>query len=239
MSTETINVISPNHQKDTFLSVKRSSAFAWFVVTVGGLFYCYAYFLRVSPSDMMANLLHHFNINATMFGNLAAFYYYSYTPMQLPVGVIIDRYGARLILFAACLIATLGVFLFTIANNFYFAAAGRFLVGFGSAFAYISVLKLAAIWLPPNRFATVAGGTTAIGIAAAIFSDLYLGEFVQRIGYQHALLSSIIGGVVLSVIIFLFVRNRPKPKYGIDKSDSINFETVFSGFWEMMKSKQM
>lgn len=238
MTTETTTQYSSSKSRPSIFSSETSTFYAWFVVVIGGLFYCYAYFLRVAPSDMMANLLHHFNIDAAMFGNLAAFYYYSYTPMQLPVGFFIDRYGARLILFTACLIATLGVFLFTIADNFYFAAAGRFLVGFGSAFAYISVLKLATIWLPPNRFATVAGGTTAIGMSAAIFSDIYLGEFVEKIGYQHALFSSIGAGVILSIIIFAFVRNRPTLTTSSSRTLP-TFKEVMQGFLKMTQSKQM
>lgn len=182
----------------------------WFICTIGMLFYCYNYFLRVSPSVMETDLMRNLHINAIQFGTLAAFYYYAYTPMQIPVGMIYDRFGARYVQFIACLTATLGVTLFIYADNFFLASIGRLLIGLGTAFAYIGVLKLASIWLPPNRFATIAGLTTAFGMLSAIFSDKYLTAFVQMVGYKNALHIAIIVGVILSVLIIVGIRNKPK-----------------------------
>ncbi|MDR3490869.1 MAG: MFS transporter [Gammaproteobacteria bacterium] len=186
------------------------SLLPWLICSIGMLFYCYNYFLRVSPSVMQHDLMQNLHISASQFGNLAAFYYYAYTPMQIPVGMIYDRFGARLVLFFACLFALLGLGIFISANNLLMASLGRFLIGFGTAFAYIGVLKLASLWLAPNRFATVAGLTTAFGMASAIFSDLYLTKFVQLLGYKNALYSALMVGVVLSFFILIFMRNKPK-----------------------------
>ncbi len=68
----------------------------------------------------------------------------------------------------------MGLIIFIQANTLWMASLGRFLIGLGTAFAYIGVLKLASIWLPPNRFATVAGMTTALGMISAIITDKYL-----------------------------------------------------------------
>lgn len=191
----------------------------WLICGIGMLFYCYNYFLRVSPSVMQSDLMQNLHITAYQFGNLAAFYYYAYTPMQIPVGMIYDRFGARIVLFIACLVAVLGLAIFIGANDLSVASAGRFLIGLGTAFAYIGVLKVASIWLPPNRFATVAGLTTAFGMVSAIFSDLYLTKFVQLLGYKNALYTALIVGAVLSVFILLFMRNKPR-------SNVVNIKTV-------------
>lgn len=182
----------------------------WLICTIGMLFYCYNYFLRVSPSVMQTDLMQGLHINAIQFGTLAAFYYYAYTPMQIPVGMIYDRCGARFVQFFACLTATLGVTVFITANSFLPASIGRLLIGLGTAFAYIGVLKLASVWLPPNRFATIAGLTTAFGMLSAIFSDKYLTEFVQLVGYKNALHTAIFIGIALSFLILIGIRSKPK-----------------------------
>lgn len=182
----------------------------WMICVVGMLFYCYNYFLRVSPSVMQNDLTQTFHITATQFGTLAAFYYYAYTPMQLPAGMIYDKFGARFVLFFACLLAVLGLSLFIAADDYFSAGAGRFLIGFGTAFAYIGVLKLASVWLPPNRFATVAGLTTAIGMTCGALSQKYLTKVVELVGYKQALHSALIVGIILSVVILLFIKSRPK-----------------------------
>lgn len=187
-----------------------TSAYPWLVVCCGMLFYCYNYFLRVSPSVMQNELTESFHITATQFGALAAFYYYAYTPMQIPAGMIYDKFGVRLVLSFACLIAVLGLSIFISADNYMMAGAGRCLIGLGTAFAYIGTLKLASIWLPPNRFATVAGLATAIGMTSGALSQKYLTTLIAAVGYKEALHGALIAGVVLSGIILTLVRNRPK-----------------------------
>lgn len=186
------------------------SIYPWLIVSCGMLFYCYNFFLRVSPSVMQSELSQTFNITATQFGELAAFYYYAYTPMQVPAGMIYDKFGVRFVLCVACLIAVFGLMVFIMADNYYMAGLGRFLIGLGSAFAYIGTLKLASIWLPPNRFATVAGLTSALGMTFGALSQKYLTSIIASIGYRHALNSALITGVILSFILLLIVKNNPK-----------------------------
>ena len=184
-------------------------AYPWIIVSCGMLFYCFNYFLRVSPSTMQHELCHAFHITATQFGTLAALYYFAYTPMQVPAGMLYDKFGVRFVLCLACLLAVSGLSLFISYDYYAVATMGRFLIGMGGAFAYIGTLKLASIWLPPNRFATVAGLTTAVGMVSGVFSEKYLTIFVERVGYKAALHSALFAGLILSFMTMLLVRNRP------------------------------
>ncbi len=184
--------------------------YPWMIVCFGMLFYCFNYFLRVSPSVMQNELTHAFHINAYEFGTLAAFYYYAYTPMQIPAGLLYDKFGVRFVLCSACLVAAMGLSIFISADNYVTAGIGRFMIGLGCAFAYIGTLKLASLWLPANRFATVAGLTTAVGMAAGAASQKYLTHVVGVIGYQQALHTAIIVGVLLSIVMLILVRSRPE-----------------------------
>src|SRR5439155_25780673 len=94
-------------------------------------------------------------------------------------------------------------------DNFTMAGLGRFMIGLGAAFAYIGTLKLAALWLPANRFATVAGLATAVGMASGALSQKYLTKLVEMMGYQEALQTAVIAGIALSFIMFLLIKNRP------------------------------
>jgi MFS family permease len=193
-------------------NIYRKRILPWIKFAMGASYYCLAYFLRVSPSVMKNDLLAHFKITATEFGSLSSAYYNAYTPMQLFVGVFVDRLGARKVLVSACLICMVGLAIFIHADSLQIAKTGRFLIGFGSAFAYITVLKLVALWLPPNRFATAAGLTSAFGMSAGIFSQIYLASYVQKVGYQHALSTGLTAGIILAILLFLIVRDRPREK---------------------------
>lgn len=186
------------------------SSYAWFIVACGMMFYCFNYFLRISPSVMKPELTQAFHITATNFGMFAAFYYWAYDPMQIPAGMIYDKFGVRAVLSVACLVAVAGLSLFVATDNLAIASAGRFLIGLGCAFSYLGTLKLASIWLPPNRFATAAGCATALGMICGALSQKYLIHIVPIMGYKQALHQALVFGIVLSVLLAVMVRNKPK-----------------------------
>lgn len=189
------------HKKQYFLM-------AWFICGVGAMFYSYEYFLRILPSVMESPLREHFGLTATSFGFLSAFYYYAYVPMQLPAGVLMDRFGPRCLLPIACIICVASTFLFANTTLFKYAAAGRFFVGLGSAFGFVGVLKLATIWLPEDKLALAAGTASALGGLTAALGDNLLGGMVQTIGWQSTVEWSAYVGVLLTVILWFGVRDK-------------------------------
>ena len=112
-----------NQTRTTFFSY---SLLPWMICLVGMLFYCFNYFLRSSPSVMQNDLIQSFNISATQFGTLISFYYFAYTPMQIPAGMIYDKFGARFVLFFACLVAVTGLGIFVSADSFGLSCTGSF-----------------------------------------------------------------------------------------------------------------
>lgn len=219
---------------------QKAGFIGWFICILAAVYYCFAYVLRIYPSVMVGDLRSFFHITATAFGTMTAFYYYAYTPTQLAVGLIIDRFGARLVLTLAAILSTLGVIIFISSHNIYFADFGRFVMGFGAAFAYVTVLKLATVWLPPNRFAMMAGLTTSLGMLAAATSDDVLTKIVQQVGFDRVLDILLAVGSILIVFVFLFVRNRPKDTNVENISDThIRFSELFSGMGRMFTKPQM
>lgn len=189
-------------------SKNNSTLIGWLICGLGALFYSYEYILRIAPSAMEHALREHFNLSASGFGHISSIYYYAYVPMQLPVGILLDRYGPRRLLTFACLICVIGTFLFTSTSLFWVAAVGRFLVGLGSAFAFVGVLKLATLWLPENRLAMVSGLTAALGTIGAILGDNFLGLFVERFGWVSTLNSTAFFGIGLIFVLWMGIHDR-------------------------------
>lgn len=216
----------------------KLSWFPWFICMLGALFYCYEYYLRIAPSVMAADLMRAFGMSATALGNLAAFYYYAYTPMQLPVGIMMDRYGPRRLLVLAVLACTLGSYLFTQTSHIAIAQFGRFLVGFGSAFAFVGVLKLTTLWLPPERFAFMSGFATALGSLGAIGGDISLSIMVAHLGWQVTTQIAALAGLVLAVIIYLAIPSQPG-RYNGNSTVSTTYRDLFRGFVQLLRNRQI
>ena len=221
-------------------SGQRVSTIALMIFVTGILYYCFAYLLRVYPSVMMHGLLGRFHITADGFGLLTSFYYFAYAPMQLPVGISVDKIGPRRSLILASLIAVLGVLLFATSTHLWLALAGRFLVGFGSAFAYVTALKLATLWLPRRYFATATGFVTGSGMVAAIFTDMYLTHMVQSAGYIRALHFPLLIGIILFALIVLIVRDKPKQaEANTEEKHALSFRQLGEYLLLIMKNRQM
>lgn len=215
----------------------RYMLLAWTICGLGALFYTYEYLLRITPSVMEPALSAHFNLTATTFGLLSSIYYYAYVPMQLPVGVLLDRYGPRILLTLACIVCVIGTFMFGSTNQYWVAACGRFLVGFGSAFAFVGVMKLATIWLPEDKMAMVAGMAAALGTIGAMLGDNLMGKLVFNAGWYQTVQWSAVIGIFLAIILWYGIREH-------DKKDHLcgtitNFRQSLIDLWIILKNKQI
>jgi MFS family permease len=182
----------------------------WFICLLAAVFYAYDFLLRVFPSVMIQPLRAHFGVNAMQIGLLSAFYYYAYTPLQLPSGAVVDKYSRRWVLTFSVLLCVLATWMFTITTSLTMAYVSRLMMGVGSAFAFTGALKLAAMWLPKRQFAMFAGIATALGTIGAITADTALSYGIHHGGWRPTLQLTALVGLVLAVLIFAFVRDQPQ-----------------------------
>jgi MFS family permease len=182
---------------------------AWTIWAIAAGFYAYGFFQRVAPSVIVDDLMLTFSLDATLMGTLSASYFYTYAALQVPLGVLIDRYGARLLLTLGAVTAALGGVLFALATGLGSALIARALIGGGVAVGYIGTLKLASAWFPLQRFGLLAGLTLAAGTAGAVGAQLPLALVVDSFGWRQTLLVMGIAGAVLAALIFTIVRDRP------------------------------
>ena len=127
------------------------ASLAWTVWGLGALLYLIGFYLRVAPAVITDQLMTEFAITGAALGNLSAFYFYSYVAMQIPTGMIADRWGPRRLLTAGAGVAALGTALFAFAPTIFWANMGRLLIGASVAVAFVSMLKLASHWFAPKQ----------------------------------------------------------------------------------------
>lgn len=197
-------------QKNNVIS-RKQALFGTLICFVAGMFYCYEFILRIIPGALQTELSSAFgHISATTFGQISALYYFAYSPMQMPVGMLMDRFGPRRLLTFACLCCTLGSWMFTLTFSMFLVGSGRFLVGFGSSFAFVGVLSLAYNWLPNRFFSLVAGLVTTLGMLGIVYGEVKITQWTAIVGWEQVLLVIAIAGSALSVLMLLLVRDGPE-----------------------------
>lgn len=224
------------------MNTKRSfshvMSLPWVMCGLAAIYYCYEYFLRISPSVMTPELMRAYKLDGAGVGNLSAFYYHAYVPMQIVVGLLMDRYGPRRLLTVACLLCAIGIYLFACCTQLGIAQIGRFMVGFGSAFAFVGAIKLATIWLPPNRFALLSGIIMCLGMIGAMTGDFLLRTMVDAIGWKTACYGSAFFGAILSVILWSFIRDR-NPANTLLHHEILSFKVLLINLWVILKNHQI
>jgi MFS family permease len=189
-----------------------SMAAGLFVWGFGAVFYLLGFFHRVAPAVITGELMREFQISAAALGNLSAFYFYSYVAMQIPTGILADRWGPRRLLTLGALMAAIGAVMFALAPGIAWAAAGRLLIGGSVAVAFVCLLKLAANWFPPRRFAMVSGLALFCGIIGAVCAGTPLRILVDHFGWRNVMVISAVITLIVGVCTWLFVRDYPHEK---------------------------
>lgn len=182
---------------------------AYFIYLLATAFYLYEFILQVAPAVMAEPMMKTFGVSAGGFGMISAFYFYAYAPMQLPAGLLFDRYGPRKLMTAAIVLCALGSVFFALTNHIITAAIGRFMIGFGSAFSFIGALVLLSRWFPPTYFAILAGIAQFMSSVGAIFGERPLALLINQFGWRHS--SFILAGIglILAALFWLYIRDYP------------------------------
>lgn len=193
-------------------TARPGGARAWVIWALGASAFGYAFFQRVAPSVMVGDLMREFAVTAAVLGNLSAIYFYAYAGLQIPIGVLIDRWGARAMISGSLALAGAGSLIFALATTVELAYLGRLLIGAGSAVGFVGTLTLASRWFPPHRFAFLAGLTMLVGMISGVGGQGPLSTLVEAIGWRSTLIAAGAAGVLLAAAVWLVVRNAP-PSY--------------------------
>ena len=205
---------------------------AWRIWAVGISYYFYQYVVRISPSVMVVSFSQEFHLTAMTYGLMSSYYFYSYALMQAPVGVLVDKFGAKRPMVLACGLLSLGCLVFEMMPDGALGEAEllRLIMGFGSAFAFVGVLRLCATWFPPEKFAFLCGLTNAIGMSAGFIGSAPLAWINEHFGWHHMYMILALVGVLITLSLWLFIHDKPTVQKEAGERLTI------ADFWTVLKS---
>jgi MFS family permease len=179
------------------------------VWAAGLLAYVAAVFHRSSLGVAGMTAAHRFGVGASMLAVLSVAQLAVYAAMQVPVGLLLDRYGSRRMLLAGATLMTGGQLLFAVAANLPVAITARALIGIGDAMTFISVLRVVAMWFPPRRNPVFVQLTGVLGQLGALASAVPLVVSLRDLGWTPTFLASAGFGVVALATVAVAVRDAP------------------------------
>jgi sugar phosphate permease len=181
----------------------------WTAFVIVGLAYVLSFFHRFAPAAISSDLQQTFQTSGAALGGLAATYFYVYTVMQIPTGILVDTMGPRRVVVIGGVIGGIGSLLFGMADTLAIASLGRLLVGLGVSVMFISMLKLNATWFHDRHFATVTGATILLGNAGSLLAAAPLAWALGFVSWRTVFVAVGVLSLLLAALAWWLVRNHP------------------------------
>ena len=159
--------------------------------------------IQVSPGIITKQLMLDFNTNAVGLGLMSGFFYYTYTVMQIPAGLLYDRFNVRFILTVPVILCALGALFFSVADSIFLGSVGRLLMGIGAAFAFIGVLVVVSDLFSVKYFPFFVGLTQLLAAIGAMSGGLPLIPFIEQYGWRSTISSIAFIGFILAGLIWI------------------------------------
>ncbi|MEU1807820.1 MFS transporter [Micromonospora aurantiaca (nom. illeg.)] len=175
--------------------------------------YLTAVFHRSSLGVTGVDAAERFHVNAAALATFSVAQLAVYAVMQVPVGVLLDRYGSRRLLLAGGALMVAGQLLFAVATDVPAAVAARVLVGLGDAMTFISVLRIVAFWFPGRRNPLLVQLTGTVGQFGAVLGAVPLVLLLHRAGWTSAFLTAAALGTTVLLLVLVAVRDTPHAEH--------------------------
>ena len=209
---------------------------AWIAFVLGSAFFLFEFVARIEPSLDATTIARFFHLSDSGFGTLSSLFFWIYAPMQIVVGLVLDRFGARRFILAGSLCCAGGVLLFAATNLAGIAAAGRILTGFGASFAFVAALWLVNHWFVPERFAVLSGAVNAMGMIGAAIGAVVLSGFIEAAGWRLVFAATGLCGLGLFALVLLFLR---EPQFPASDADTGPVEHVRQSLSAVMGNRRV
>jgi predicted MFS family arabinose efflux permease len=157
--------------------------------------------------------------------------------MQVPTGILVDTLGPRKILLIGGIVAGAGSLMFGMAQTLDGALLGRTLIGLGVSVTFIAMLKLIAVWFEEHRFASVVGLSMLIGNLGSVLAGSPLSWMAQNTGWRGVFVGVGIVSLVLGLLSWLLVRDRPQAAAGaVSPAPTFDRTVILTGLLRVVKN---
>jgi sugar phosphate permease len=182
----------------------------WLIWAVAVLAYAVAVLQRTSLGVAVVPATQRFHVGTSVFSTFAVVQLLAYALMQVPVGVLVDRFGSRGMVAVGAVVMSLGQVELAFTHEALGALLARVLVGAGDAMTFVSVLRLIPAWFPARRVPLITQLTGQLGQLGQVASTIPLVAALAGPGWTPAYLGAAAIGVLAAILVATVVRNSPK-----------------------------
>ncbi len=208
----------------------QSKNIAWAMWLLTTLFFGFQFILRISPGLIIHDVMAKFDVSAGDYGFYSGLYYLGYAGFQIPIAILLDRYGPKFVIFGCSFICSVASLVVAYSDSWTLSLISRFFVGLGSAGGFLGVAKVLSIWFSPSNYARMVGLTFSLGLLGAVFGSAPISMLIEKFGWINMVQYIGFAGVLVSILILLTIKPLPK---GADEIE----EHIFSKIKDILTNK--
>ncbi|MEV4648430.1 MFS transporter [Saccharopolyspora sp. NPDC049357] len=199
------------------MAADRPESRAWWIWSVAVVAYLAAVFHRGSLGVAGTQALDRFDVGPAALSAFTVLQVGIYAGMQIPTGLLVDRFGARRVITTAVLLLGTGQALFALADTYAMGLAARGVLGLGDALMWVSILRLVAAHFSARRYALVATISSALGALGGVAATFPLAAALRAIGWTGTFL--LVGALTMAyAAVTVSVVRDTTPKASAPKS---------------------
>jgi sugar phosphate permease len=168
-----------------------------------------AMLFRASTVIISPELISDLDLSIENLGFLGSAFFYAFALAQLPMGLMLDKFGSRRVMICMNLVGTLGALLFAWAPGLNYGLLARVLLGMGMSVNMMGSLKLYTIWFKPHQFATITGVTISIASLGGLLATSPFRMLVDAIGWRSGFIILAVVNFLLITCFYFWVYDRP------------------------------
>ena len=195
--------------------------------------YFLSYLFRSTNAVIAPNLIVDIGINAKELGMLTSAYLFTFAFFQIPLGILLDKFGPRLVQIFLMIIAGFGALLFSQSESLIILTIARGIIGLGVAGCLMSTFKIITLWYDKNHWPILYGLCLSSGGLGAIVATKPLDLIVDLIGWRGSFLILAGACIFVSLMIWLITPEKQIPKTEHNSIDVLKKIYTSKLFWKI------
>lgn len=226
-------------------SIKAGISSPWMMWGIANAFALFQFFLQGSVGIMSSDLRASLNLDASSISLLSSAFFYTFIVLQLPAGILLDRFGARKCAILACFTLGCGCFVFGIAPNLALAVIGRMIMGIGGAFGFVSMLTITKYWFSPSKFALMVALSEAMTMTGVALANGLLSQLTVVFGWRVSMTVCAISAWIISFLMIFILQSTTKSlsnsdsKHSPHSPENLSFAMIKPALKTLLKMPQL
>ncbi|AZU61966.1 MFS transporter [Neobacillus mesonae] len=188
---------------------KQNSSFRWVVFASVLFTYLFMSSQRTAPGLITEHLMSDFHVTATTIGLLTSIQYFVYTGLQIPMGMLADRYGPNFFLIIGAILTGIGTVIYSLSTNAFVLFFARILTGTGDATIWVNMVLILSQWFNAKEFTRLIGVAAMTGSLGFLLATVPFSLWIDLLGWRTAFFSTGLLLCLCSILLYLVLIKKP------------------------------